>query len=60
MQERGGERCEKKLGFVLIDFEVGCFSFLSLLHLSKMYVFVMYTSILLNIKAKVTPGCEVL
>ena len=35
MHERGGERCEKKLGFVLIDFEVGCFSFFKFVTLKQ-------------------------
>ena len=49
----------KKLGFVLIDFEEGCFSLLSLFHLSKIHVLVMCSSIPLNITAKVTPRCKV-
>ena len=42
-----------------IDFEEGCFSFLSLFHLSKMHVLVMCSSILLKITTKVTLGCKV-
>ena len=42
---------KKNLGFVLIDFEVGCFSSLNLFHLSKIVT-------LLNIIAKVTPGAK--
>ena len=52
------KRMWKKLGFVLIDFKVGCFSLLSLFHLSKMYMLVMCSSIPLNIIAKVTLGAK--
>ena len=54
-----GGRCGKKLAFVLIDFEKGCFSLLSLFHLNKMHVLVMCNRISLNIIAKVRPGCKV-
>jgi len=49
----------KKLAFVLIDFEEGCFSLLSLFYLSKKHVFVTFSRIPLNITSKVTPGCRV-
>ena len=42
----------KKLAFVLINFEEGCFSLLSLFHLNKMHVLVTCNSILSNIIAK--------
>ena len=51
---RQGERCGKKLVFVLIDFEEECFSLLSLFHLRKIHVLVMCSRIPLNITAKVT------
>ena len=56
---RQGERCGKKLVFILIDLEEGCFSLLSLIHLSNMHVLVIYSRISLNITAKVTPGCKI-
>ena len=59
MHMRQGGRCGKQLAFVLIDFEKGCFSLLSLFHLSKMHVLVMCNRIPLNITVKVTPGCKV-
>ena len=40
----------KKLGFVLIDFEEGCFGLLSLFHLRKKRVLITCSRILLNIK----------
>ena len=49
----------KKLAFVLIDFEKGCFNLLSLFHLSKMHVFVTCSSVSLKITTKITPGCKV-
>ena len=54
-----GERCGKKLAFVLIDFEEGCFNLLSLFHLSKMHVFVTCSSVSLKITTKITPRCKV-
>ena len=57
MRER--ERDVKKIGSCLINFEVECFSLLSLFHLSKMHVLVMCSSISLNITTKVTLGCKV-
>ena len=49
----------KRMGFVLIDFEEGCFSLLTLFHLSKKHVLVTCSKILLNITIKITPGCKV-
>ena len=49
----------KKLVFVLIDFEDGCFNLLSLFRLSKKCVFVMCSNISSNMIAKVTPWCKV-
>ena len=42
----------KNLNFVLINFEEGCFSLLTLFYLSKKHVFVTYSKILLNITVK--------
>ena len=56
MRER--ERDVKKIGFCLINSEIGCFNILSLFHLSKMHVLVIY-SIPLNITVKVTLKCKV-
>ena len=49
----------KRMGFVLIDFEEGCFSFLTLFHLSKKYVLVTCCKILLNITIKIISECKV-
>ena len=49
----------KNLGFVLIDFEEGCFNFLTLFHLSKKHMLVTCNNILLNITTKITLGCKV-
>jgi len=49
----------KILGFVLIYFEKGCFSILTLFHLSKKYVLFICSKILLNITTKITLGCKV-
>ena len=49
----------KNMAFVLIDFEEGCFSLLSLLHLSKKHVPSTCSKILSNIIAKITSGCKV-
>ena len=49
------KRDVEKLAFVLIDFEEGCFSLLSLFHISKKHMFVTCS----RISAKVTPGCKV-
>ena len=48
----------KNLGFVLINFEEQCFSLLTLFHLSKKHMLVTCSKILLNITAKITPGCK--
>ena len=53
------KRDVEKLAFVLIDFEEGCFSLLSLFHISKKHMFVTCSRISLNTTAKVTPGCKV-
>ena len=50
--------CGKNLGFVLIEFEEGCFSLLILFHLSKKHVLVTCSKNLLNITAKITLGCK--
>ena len=49
----------KKLSFVLINFEEGCFSLLNLFHLSKKHVFITFSRIPSNITSKVTLGCNV-
>ena len=49
----------KILDFVLIDFEEGCLSLLTLFHLSKKHMFVTCSKILLNITAKITSRCKV-
>ena len=46
------KQIRKNLGFVLIEFEEGCFSLLTLFHLSKKHVLVTCSKILLNITAK--------
>ena len=48
----------KKFRFVLINFEEGCFSLLTLFHLSKKHVLVTCSKILLNITVKITSGCK--
>ena len=48
------KQIRKNLGFVLIEFEEGCFSLLTLFHLSKKHVLVTCSKILLNITAKIT------
>ena len=48
----------KILGFVLIDFEEGYFSILTLFHLSKKHVLITCNKILLNITATITLGCK--
>ena len=58
MKRRETKQIRKNLGFVLIDFEEGCFNLLSLFHLSKKHVLVTCSEILLNITAKITPGCK--
>ena len=58
MKQREAKQIRKNLGFVLIDFEEGCFSLLTLFYLSKKHVFVTCSKILLNITAKITPGCK--
>ena len=45
--------------FFLIDFEEGCFSLLTLFHLSKKHVLITCSKIQLNITAKIIPGCKV-
>jgi len=52
------KQIRKKLGFVLIEFKEGCFNLLTLFHLSKKYVLVTCSKILLNITAKITLGCK--
>ena len=49
----------KRMGFVLIDFEEGYFSLLTLFRLSKNHMLVTCSKILLNTTAKITPGCKV-
>lgn len=56
---RETESWEKKLAFVLIVFEEGCFSFLGLFYLSKKHVLVTCNKILSNITAKVISECKV-
>ena len=60
--QRSGEEVEVRnnrvLGFVLIDFEKGCLSLLTLFHLSKKHVLVTCNKILLNIIAKITLGAK--
>ena len=52
------KQIRKNLGFVLIEFEEGCFSLLTLFHLSKKHVLVTCSKILLNITAKITTECK--
>ena len=59
MKQRETKQIRKNLGFVLIDSKEGCFSLLTLFHLSKKYVLVTCNKILLNITAKITLGCKV-
>ena len=52
------KQIRKNLGFVLIEFEEGCFSLLTLFYLSKKHVLVTCNKILLNITANITSGCK--
>ena len=45
--------------FFIIDFEKGCFSLLTLFHLSKKHVLIICSKIQLNITAKIISGCKV-
>ena len=56
MKQQETKQIRKNLGFVLIDSKEGCFSLLTLFHLSKKYVLVTCNKILLNIMAKITLG----
>ena len=59
MKQRETKQIRKNLGFVLMDFEEGSFSLLTLFHLSKKHVLVTCNKILLNITVKITPGCKI-
>ena len=52
------KQIRKNLGFVLIEFEEGCFSLLTLFYLSKKHVLVTCNKILLNITTNITSGCK--
>ena len=58
MKQRETKQIRKNLGFVLMDFEEGCFSLLTLFRLSKKHVLVTCSKILVNITVKITSGCK--